>query len=69
MHAEDLVASAFGRDIPREENKSRDKSIILERIKNQLNDTDPSTQKLLGDLFSQLSDWIKEVPEVPKLKK
>lgn len=69
MRAEDLVASAFGRDIPRDEKKSKDKNVILNRIKNQLNDTDPSTQKLLGDLFSQLSDWIKEVPEVPEHKK
>ena len=69
MRAEDLVAAAFGRENQPTKGKAISKSEILEKIKRQLSEAEPLTRKLINDLFSQLSDWIKEVPEVPPLKK
>lgn len=69
MPAENLVAAAFGRETQFHGKKTMDKSEILGSIKQQLQEVDPLTRKLIVDLFSQLTDWIKEVPEVPELKK
>ena len=68
MRAEDIVATAFGRDARTGVEKA-DRSEILRGIKQRLDEADPLTRKLVGDLFSQLTDWIKEVPEVPEHKK
>lgn len=69
MPAENLVAAAFGRELQRTEKAPLDKSELLQSLKLQIQETDPRTYKLVRDLFSQLADWIKEVPKVPKLKK
>ena len=69
MPPENLVAAAFGRDMQIAGKKTMDRSGILESIKQQLQEVDPLTRKLIVDLFSQLTDWIKEVPKVPELKK
>lgn len=69
MPAENLVAAAFGRDMQIAGKKAMDRNGILESIKHQLQEVDPLTRKLIVDLFSQLTDWIKEVPKVPELKK
>lgn len=68
MPAENLVAAAFGREIELSQKQKIDKSEILDNIKQQLQEADPLTRKLIFDLFSQLTDWIKEVPKVPELK-
>lgn len=68
MQAENLVAAAFGREARRFGEEPLDKSEILQVIKRQLQEADPLTRKLIGDLFSELRDWIKEVPMVPELK-
>lgn len=69
MPAETLVAAAFGREMRLAGKKALDKSEVLESIKQQLQETNPLTRKLIADLFSELTDWIKEVPKVPELKK
>lgn len=69
MRAEDLVATAFGREAHAGAKKTLYRSEILQGIKEQLQESDPLTRKLIGDLFSQLTDWIKEVPKVPEHKK
>jgi transcriptional regulator with XRE-family HTH domain len=66
MPAENLVAAAFGRDLQQNEKTPLDKSEILQAIKLQLQESDPRTYKLVRDLFSQLTDWIKEVGQVGK---
>lgn len=69
MPAENLVAAAFGREMEFAGKQTADKAEILKNIKRQLQEADPLTKKLVIDLFSQLTDWIKEVPKVPELKK
>lgn len=69
MDVEDLIAATFGRKIPSKPKALADKSELLQKIKNQLRETDPLTRKLIGDLFFELTNWIKEVPKVPEIKK
>jgi len=69
IQVEDLVAKAFGRETSSPSDAKTSPSQALQGIKQQIVEADPLTRKQMAEMFHQLSKWIKEVPEVPELKK
>ena len=68
MPVEDLVATTFGRKPIFTSKSKADRSELLQKIQMQIRETDPLTRKIIGDLFFELTNWIKEVPKVPASK-